>query len=237
MNPAVDYPERQGPRRHHRGRAPQPPTGATLRHGLKDGKVRFWAPRPAARSEDPAEPAPAPSQRGVAFDPTGDLLLTGCEDGEARLWPWASGAPAGPPLVHYRPDKLPNPDWPFQAGVTAVAFGRSGRTAATGGYDGCARLWDVSTGDPVGQPLRHDATNLNALAFGPDGQTLWVADDWTVRGWDAVSGKPLGKPMRRYYVRCLACSPPTASISWRATSRTAWPRCGTWVRTRRFPLH
>ena len=139
------------------------PDGATIATACKDGKVRFWR---TATGEPVGVPLEHPARvNALAFDPSGDLLLTGCEDGAARLWRWASGAPAGPPLVHYRPDKLPNPDWPFQAGVTAVAFGRSGRTAATGGYDGCARLWDVASGQPIGSGLRQDEPGINAIAF------------------------------------------------------------------------
>src|SRR5262249_27089287 len=63
---------------------------------------------------------------------------------------------------------FPHPEWTW-----AVALHPKGCTAATGSYDGTARLWDPATGKPVGEPLAH--TNHRpvwAVAYSPDGAFL-----------------------------------------------------------------
>jgi tetratricopeptide (TPR) repeat protein len=77
--------------------------------------------------------------------------------------------------------------------VTAVAFSPDGKTALTGSEDGTARLWDVATGRPVGEPMRHEG-KVEAAAFSPDGRTaLTAAHD--ARLWDVATCRPLGAAM------------------------------------------
>jgi hypothetical protein len=54
-----------------------------------------------------------------------------------------------------------------------------------------ARIWNATTGQPVGFPLRHDDGVLKA-SFAPDGKRIVTAsEDFTAMVWDAVSGAPL----------------------------------------------
>jgi WD40 repeat protein len=93
--------------------------------------------------------------------------------------------------------ELPHEDWAW-----AVAFSPDGRTAATGGKDHAARLWDAATGRPRDEPMRH-AGPVVSLAFSPDGSTLLTGseppDDRSGEGearlWDAANGQPLGTPL------------------------------------------
>jgi WD40 repeat protein len=71
--------------------------------------------------------------------------------------------------------------------VYAVAFSPDGTTVITGSYDRTARLWDVSTGRPIGQPLTHQDA-VSAVAFSPDGTTVITGSrDGTARFWDVAT--------------------------------------------------
>jgi WD40 repeat protein len=60
----------------------------------------------------------------------------------------------------------------------------------SGGEDGTARLWDASTGQPLGQPLTHQG-QVWAVAFSPDGKTVAIGSfDQTARLWDVAAALP-----------------------------------------------
>jgi WD40 repeat protein len=104
---------------------------------------------------------------------------------------------------------LPRHSLPHVESVDALAFSPDGLTLATASGDsfkntGEASLWDLSTGEPRGMPLKHDGKVSNML-FSPDGLTLAtisaVGDlgaDKTgeVRLWDTKSGQPRGEPLQ-----------------------------------------
>jgi tetratricopeptide (TPR) repeat protein len=80
--------------------------------------------------------------------------------------------------------------------VLAVAFSPDGKTVLTSSDDKTARLWDAASGQPCGEPLRHEGS-VRAVAFSPDGKTVLTgSDDKTARRWDVVSGQPRGEPLR-----------------------------------------
>src|SRR5262249_13436465 len=82
------------------------------------------------------------------------------------------------------------------AEVVAVSFSPDGQTIATGSSANTARLWDVQTGQPCSEPLKHKRA-IQAICFSPDGRMLATASkDDTVRLWDAKTGQPRGKPLQ-----------------------------------------
>ncbi|MFF2949809.1 trypsin-like peptidase domain-containing protein [Kitasatospora sp. NPDC057965] len=73
--------------------------------------------------------------------------------------------------------------------VNAVVFSPDGRTLATAGSDGTARLWDMATGRTLATFTGHNDV-VNAVVFSPDGRTLATASrDGTARLWDVATGR------------------------------------------------
>ncbi|HYT92139.1 MAG TPA: protein kinase, partial [Gemmataceae bacterium] len=86
--------------------------------------------------------------------------------------------------------------------LTAAVFSPDGKQIATAGQDALVRIWDGTTGKPLGEPLPHRGA-VNAIAFSPEGQTLLALSahdtSWRPAGGtgevqvhDAVTGKPRG---------------------------------------------
>ena len=77
--------------------------------------------------------------------------------------------------------------------VIGLAFSPDGKTIASASADGTVRLWETSTGKPVGRPLTGHTGPVNGVAFSADGRTVASAGaDQTVRLWEASTGKPIG---------------------------------------------
>ena len=93
--------------------------------------------------------------------------------------------------------------------VESVAFSPDGKRIVSGGDDKTVRLWDATTGQPVGQPMTGHTGRVNSVAFSPDGKRILSGDDKTVRLWDATTGQPVGQPMtgHKYGVTSVAFSP------------------------------
>jgi WD40 repeat protein/DNA-directed RNA polymerase subunit RPC12/RpoP len=92
--------------------------------------------------------------------------------------------------------------------VRSVAFSPDDKIILTGSWDHTVRLWDASTGTPIGQPLQHPDT-VHAAAFSPDGKTILTGcRDKIARLWDAATQKPVGEPLKhKDYVLAVAFSP------------------------------
>jgi WD40 repeat protein len=75
-------------------------------------------------------------------------------------------------------------------------FSPDGARVVTASSDYTARIWDATTGDPIGAPLEHKKEVWSA-AFSPDSTLVVTASaDGTARMWDATTGIPVGAPLK-----------------------------------------
>ena len=81
--------------------------------------------------------------------------------------------------------------------VRSVAFSPDGKTILTGCKDKTARLWDATTGQPIGSPILHPGEVLT-VTYSPDGSTIFTTcSDRNTRLWDATTHHPIDQPFIR----------------------------------------
>ncbi|KAG8701600.1 hypothetical protein FRC09_005248 [Ceratobasidium sp. 395] len=79
--------------------------------------------------------------------------------------------------------------------VTSVAYSPEGAYIASSSWDNTIRIWDASSGKPVGQPLAGHTGGVLSVAYSPDGtHVVSGSADKTIRVWDTRTGKPVGQP-------------------------------------------
>ena len=141
----------------------------------------------------------------LAFSSDGKTLVSGSDDGLVVLWD-----------VRVHDDKQLPFDDPLarffvggDGGVTVATLSSLGLLAAATCQppleepycldDGVAEvyLWDIATGDKVGQFASGHAGSIGDLAFSPNGQILAVAggNDHTIRLFDVTTGRQIGRPI------------------------------------------
>jgi WD40 repeat protein len=119
---------------------------------------------------------------GIAISPDGTRILTVIKP-VVRVWDVASGKLLTDAIRH----EVIRKDGEEETGE--ALFSRDGRLVLTFAMDNLARLWDVATGQPVGEPMVHKAVPKFA-AFGPDESlVLTVTNDDGVTLWDARTGR------------------------------------------------
>jgi WD40 repeat protein len=78
-------------------------------------------------------------------------------------------------------------DW-----IYSLDFSPDGRRLASACKNSLARVWDLETGQPVGEPMRHEGA-IRSIAFSPDGRQVATAShDMTARLWNAETLQPTG---------------------------------------------
>lgn len=89
--------------------------------------------------------------------------------------------------------------------VWFVALSRDGKTIATASDDRTARLWDASTGKPIGKPLQHRDV-VTVVALSSNNRTVLSASfDGTAQLWDIRTQEPIA-PVLRHKDRVLAAA-------------------------------
>jgi WD40 repeat protein/tRNA A-37 threonylcarbamoyl transferase component Bud32 len=101
--------------------------------------------------------------------------------------------------------------------ISAAVFSHDGRWLATAHRDKTARVWDVTTGQPVTPLLRGGSGSAGPMEaglsdfveFSPDGRLLLASTGLTNAWlWDIAAGKPATKPLdHKATILCAAFSP------------------------------
>jgi WD40 repeat protein len=158
-----------------------------------EGKIQVIDPETGQPIGPPLEDVLTSKSGSQFISPDGRWVVTSSFDGgPAQVWDVVTGRPHTSPLTHapegasFSPDssRLLTPLLPLRRVVTSQSPERNE-----------ARLWDVATGQPIGQPLAHQDRLLGA-SFSPDGRRVVTAsEDRTARVWDAATGQPITPPL------------------------------------------
>jgi WD40 repeat protein len=168
------------------------PDGRWLLSGGDDHCAQLWDVT-SGRPKGPPLPHPDPITIAV-FGPDGRSLFTFCEDRgtrqEAALWDLNRGQKRQIIRVPRR--------------VISAAFCDEGRALLVGDIEGNLQLYDASSGEPTGQPVKQNGP-VYSLEFSRDEQTLLtglgsggaILWDWKARR--QLKKLPLGEGMTYVY--------------------------------------
>jgi WD40 repeat protein len=105
-----------------------------------------------------------------------------------------------------------------QAPISNLELSHSGKLLVTASYDGTSRIWDLATGKPVGQPLRHGG-HVYQARFSPDDSYIATGSgNGSVCLWNAATGNQVGEP--------LAHSGPVGHLAFSPDGRRLATSCG-----------
>jgi WD40 repeat protein len=188
-------------------RAAWAPDGSTIAVSTEEAQVYLWDTATGKLRRRWA----APAGWSLVFSPDGKTLATGDGDCTVQLWEAVSGRLIrrfGKPLERDRPHRL------VIAGTTSIAFSPNGKTvAAAVTSENTIYVWDVASGKEVcqckGHPIGQNHGWVYALAFSPDGKTLFSgSQDRTVRLWEVATGNERARlEGHRGAIHTLALSP------------------------------
>src|SRR5262249_48293990 len=142
-----------------------------------DGSIRRWDVATRQRIGGTLQHGTGAGDRTLAASPDGRTLISGGEDRMALRWDLATGRRIDPPMRH-------------DSAITAIAFGRDGRSIITGTWDGRLHVWDAE-GARISE-LPSQGAAVTGLDVAPDGEIFAAATaGGVIRLWDF---NMLGRP-------------------------------------------
>lgn len=146
----------------------------------------------------------------TARSPDGAHAAFADQRGHVSVWNARNGSKLGE-LLHSVATERDGP--PVR--VAVMAFSPDGRTLATGDDRGRVRLWDIASLRALGGAMRTPGDPVHALAFSPDGHTLYVKGLHT-----PLQRLPL-EPKALLDELCSRLGEPLSRAQWQALVRDA----------------
>jgi WD40 repeat protein len=171
------------------------PDGKYIVTASDDRTARVWQPVAYAKKElapqnhrEPLPPEISPDRRR-RLEAAGNTL---------QVRDLSSGKTLGAPIQHqYRVGYVSfSADGRFALSAsddTPMPQGSSGIPPQPPGQS--VRVWDLSTGKMVGQPMRHPLP-VKSAAFSHDGTRIVTASAGVAQLWEVATGKPIGERMK-----------------------------------------
>lgn len=97
----------------------------------------------------------------------------------------------------------------FATVVNCAAYCGWGTSVITGSEDGCVRMWDMSTGGIIGQPLKHESAVMCVAASADGHHVVSGSEDGTVTLWNIANAELAARPVsveNTKRVHCVAVS-------------------------------
>ncbi|SDH47910.1 hypothetical protein [Nitrosomonas sp. Nm132] len=157
------------------------PDGTRLISIGDDGVLRWWDP---LTGQVLGESLAITEKEivSVAISPDGKRLATGNADKMLSLWNIDTGQ-----LVSELKSDEP---------TYSMAFSPDGNRLITGSK-GMFRLWELRTGQPIGEPWHGHEGAIRSIAFSSDGSRIVSGgEDKMLRLWNIRTRQPIGEPLR-----------------------------------------
>lgn len=218
------------------------PDGKQIISGSDDNTVRVWdAPSTTKNQLEPI--AHTKAVKSVIYSPDGTQIASGSEDKTIRIWDVTTGQlikelSTEPVLsLCYSPDgkciaaALSNFKlciYRVEDGqvisilsghpltITSVVYSPDGTQLASSSSDKSIRVWDASTGEQVGKPLRGHTETVTSIAYLSSKKSIVSGSlDKSIRIWDAETGQQIKKPLmgHRLGISSVICSPDKQQIA------------------------
>ncbi len=147
----------------------------------------------------------------VGYSPDSSLIMTTSTD-RVHLWSAATGQELPLPLIRH------HAGW----SGTHLRFSPDGSKLLTKVDLNTFRIWNTTTGEPMGQPLRHDH-EVSFCEFSPDGRLIAsVSEDNQARVWDALTGELRFSFLHGGSVNCVAFSPASRVLATASSDLQIW---------------
>jgi WD40 repeat protein len=179
------------------------PDGTTLVAGDNEGRLTFWNVADQRQIDSSIQPEGQGQIQSIAFSPDGKVMAYSGDFGKVRFVDMAARtlqqnnldyeenvgtlaySPDGSILAVSSSDKIKlwststlesaiAPMGGEQDPVESMSFSPDGKILAASYFDNMIILWDVASGQRLGEPIRGDQSkvSVNSLDFSPDGQIL-----------------------------------------------------------------
>lgn len=156
----------------------------------------------------------------VCFSPDGTKVGVASNTGPAQVIDSQTGAAITPLLKH--DERLEGPDDGSGRALGFITFSPDSRFVLTACGDRTARLWNATSGEPVGKIMEH-AEDVTSCQFSPDGNLIGTScRDGTARLWETGKGVPVASPLRHVgLIFSLRFSPNGKQFLTSSADRTA----------------